>query len=669
MKNRIKYLLFVLPVILLIVCFLIKIPKYNNDPDYAYLLNSLNNAYLKTTGHTDHPGTTIQVAGAIVLRITHFFDFSTSNDLQTEVLTNPDFYISVLNRFFLFLNVLAYLIIGLLIYKLTKNIWLSILIQFTPFYTGIIIEFFATKVTPEQFITISSLLMIFQIIKYNYNPKDNIRNVIVFSLISGFGIATKVTFLPLVVIPIIIIPSNRSKIYYFIGTILSTFIFTIPIISKYHDTYHWLLNILTHKGIYGHGENGIIDSSIYLDNIIKLAKSEPILYIFISISIIVIIVNFIFITTNKKFKYNISLKILIAITIADILNILIVAKHISSHYLLPSICLIGGNIFFIIICIENIYNEFKISINKYIKFVVVLIIVSCSFFIIPKIYNVYISYKKTSISFLTCKYLVENNYKKYNKIYFVPYSYNKFSALLFGNAFSNQKSISKIRKIYGDIYIYNQLENKFCIWNDSINIYNLNNNTILIGNPLDENIRNNIESHNINLTTIYEGYTDAIYRLNFKNNILDSFKLFCNSEKLTKDGFYFNSNIENYNLKNGSTQSIDKAHSGKYSCKLNPSNPYGMTFEIYNIHKGDNFNIKVWRYSTNNKGGIVASARNPKNFYMAGANVLEKDNNGWELVELKFTIPNYIKNNTLGIFLWNDSNSDVYFDDLTIIRN
>src|SRR5437016_12461503 len=37
------------------------------DPEYVYLLNSLNLLNIQPPSHTDHPGTTLQIFGAIVI--------------------------------------------------------------------------------------------------------------------------------------------------------------------------------------------------------------------------------------------------------------------------------------------------------------------------------------------------------------------------------------------------------------------------------------------------------------------------------------------------------------------------------------------------------------------------------------------------------------------------
>ncbi len=54
----------------------------NYDPDYTYMLDALNLARMKNIGHIDHPGTTVQAAGAIVLKSVHFLNFFSKHDLK-----------------------------------------------------------------------------------------------------------------------------------------------------------------------------------------------------------------------------------------------------------------------------------------------------------------------------------------------------------------------------------------------------------------------------------------------------------------------------------------------------------------------------------------------------------------------------------------------------------
>ena len=82
----------------------------NMDPDYTYLINSLNFAEGLPIGHRDHPGTTLQVAGAWILKSFHFFrDVS---PLAEDVLKNPEVYLGFMNRIFLGLTIFLMFLAG-----------------------------------------------------------------------------------------------------------------------------------------------------------------------------------------------------------------------------------------------------------------------------------------------------------------------------------------------------------------------------------------------------------------------------------------------------------------------------------------------------------------------------------------------------------------------------
>ena len=75
----------------------------NMDPEYTYLINSLNFAEGLPIGHVDHPGTTLQVSGAWILKSFHFF--RDASLLAEDVLKNPEVYLGLMNRIFLGLTI------------------------------------------------------------------------------------------------------------------------------------------------------------------------------------------------------------------------------------------------------------------------------------------------------------------------------------------------------------------------------------------------------------------------------------------------------------------------------------------------------------------------------------------------------------------------------------
>ena len=67
----------------------------NLDPTYAYLMNSLNIANLHRPRHTDHPGTSVQIAGGLIIRTLNLRSDETAT--AKNVITSPERYVQVIN--------------------------------------------------------------------------------------------------------------------------------------------------------------------------------------------------------------------------------------------------------------------------------------------------------------------------------------------------------------------------------------------------------------------------------------------------------------------------------------------------------------------------------------------------------------------------------------------
>ena len=93
--EKIKWLLLlIIPCVLLIEYTSVKQPYFFDkryDPSYAYLLNGLNlSLTYGNVGHTDHPGTTVQVMAAFIIKATYQFR-DKSIPMAEDVLRNPEF--------------------------------------------------------------------------------------------------------------------------------------------------------------------------------------------------------------------------------------------------------------------------------------------------------------------------------------------------------------------------------------------------------------------------------------------------------------------------------------------------------------------------------------------------------------------------------------------------
>lgn len=461
------------------------------DNDYLYLVSSLAMADSKPVLFTDHPGTPLQMLGAATMKITQAFTSDGRESLAYSVLKNPEFYLKAINIVLVSLNVLILFFIGLVTFNSTKNIGLSLLLQFSPFFSNITLGWGLNNVSCEPLLLFISLLYVLILVKLlfsEYIEKSALRYMLVLAFVSGLGIATKMTFAPLLIIPLIVLPKLRNKIGFILVTALSTILWTWPVHSQYERIVNFFYSILTRKSWYGHGDAGI-DVSPMLHNILTMFKEflcDPLFILFFITFIIIIIIMFIRSSSAKKDGNDISFKILIAVIVSSLLSLLIVIKQSAERYALPASCLIGFVIFLQLIFLQRHGYLSRFSAQKITFFIVIFLIFSG----IWRIYALKYSYQELMLiknDSLTYYAEAENEYKSYLKIFInqqpksiapsvmaglsygnnmVSHKYYHISEISEGG-FSKGLYSETLQKIYGETYFYNQCSGEFYTWTKS----------------------------------------------------------------------------------------------------------------------------------------------------------------------------------------------------------
>ena len=139
----------------------------------------------------------------------------------------------------------------------------------------------------------------------------------------------------------------------------------------------------------------------------------------------------------------------------------------------------------------------------------------------------------------------------------------------------------------------------------------------------------------------------------------------CSMENLTPDNYAFLPDKGDYHLQGGQFLSHTNVHSGKNSLKLDKDNQFGGQTEL-TVKPGDMIKAIAWRKSSSDKAVMVLSAKEPKEFYAAGEKIIDSLDNGWEKIECTATVPDEYKHDTVFFYFYNPSDTDVYFDDLSI---
>ena len=473
-----KYYLFflILPLLLVVTAVYLNHARgpywlgLNLDPDYVYLLNAANMANLDKVSHIDHPGTPVQVLGAVTLRILHFFNFSPDIDLKTDVLKRPEYYLKAVNAVMVAMNVFMLLLLGVVTYQLTRNTWLSLWLQAAPFFSRTIPVFGLTRVSPEPLLLFSGLLFVLLLVKFMHafssgedKDKRKTRLIFFFALAAGLGAATKVTFLPLVIIPFLIFPGFKNKLVYFFSAIAGFILFTLPIIGMYHKFFNWIYNLLVHKKSYGMGETGVISLQQYVTNIKKLLTGELFFSSVLIAALVTAAVVLIIPGLRKASRRNIKLKLLTAVILSQLLGVLMVGKHPARHYLMPVLCLSGITVFLIFSLLKDLLNQLKAKENFHIfklkvsyLFLSFMVFTAGAFFLVNPVNQIKntASYKTWIKNKSLAVYRqAETAYKDYAKIYCYGSSSPAY-ALKFGDDYAGNNYTEALAQIYKDAHFY-----------------------------------------------------------------------------------------------------------------------------------------------------------------------------------------------------------------------
>jgi hypothetical protein len=272
---------------------------------------------------------------------------------------------------------------------------------------------------------------------------------------------------------------------------------------------------------------------------------------------------------------------------------------------------------------------------------------------------------------------VEKNFGNYTQINYYIYSINKFTGLKFGNDFAKGKMYPHLKKMFPRTYFYELSSNTYLNWNLKTSlqeIVEINGNKLLLMNaPADTSKIIEMDKLGFPLKMVYRGEAQNIYILDTIKYIQPANKkikrvvstINFNVEVFSADGkLFLGTGMESFGQVNAI--STDQARSGRYSIKLEKSNPFAVDYSLQNTKTGEHYQIDVWRKSSSASGYLVVAADDVQNYYEAQNEAIKFDEHGWELLRINLYINPEIAGKNLKIYLYNPQKQIAYFDDLSI---
>lgn len=671
----IKCVIIILPLVFLWSGFSFERNNFPNDPEYIYLMNELCICDGQSVGHIDNPGTTLMQIGAGTIAAKHLISNPDNDTMVEQVLKNPDVYIEATRKVIVILNALLLVFLGWIVFRKTGSAWVALLIQISTFLSVYILDTIWGKLSPEPLLFfMTGLYVSLVFLFYHDENKKHWKYVILFALITGAGLATKATFLPLFILPLFILPSIKRKLFYLLGIVPAFVLFTIPAIPEYDRMFFWFRDMIGHSGIYGSGEEGMIDTKTYFPNILRILSFFPGFTVILVTGISTL--SAVFFSGKRRIVAE-ELKILAGLLVTSVVGILLVAKHYGgNHYLIPVLLLSGLTLFILVKIAEELF-DFK-AIKTYL--VPVMVSVFAVFIIWNHPGQMIISnkqYKEASVEIDSANLWVSQNYGQYTHVNFYIYSINKFTGLKFGNDFAKGKLLSHLKRMFPKTYFYELSSNSYYNWNLKTSLSDIvetNGNKILLMNgPADSMQVAEMEKLGFPLVNVYKGKAQNIFILDTlkytppaedKNQQIDSTICF-NAETYSADGkFFTGSNAEIFGPVNA--LSTEEYRSVSHSIKLDDSNPFALDFSLKNVKPGEIYQVEVWRKSDTSRGFLVLTTEDPNILYMAQKDAVIFDEKGWELLRIKIEIDGKLDGKNLKLYLWNPEKKIAYFDDLCI---
>lgn len=673
-------LLIIIPLIFLLIGFSFERTKYGTDPESAYLFNGLNIAMCEQVGLYDHPGIPVHIFNAAVISVTHFLRF-TKTDLQTDVLLHSEYYIEVLRKTFIALNSLLLIILGFVTLSILKNVWLALVLQLAPFLSATLIEELSTKISAEQLLFSSSILLIMLILKYYASlNKDNKWFSIAFGLIGGFGLATKFTFLPVLVIPFIILKGNWNKVLYLFMIIPSFILFTLPTAHDYKLMFKWFFAIASHTGIYGQGTKGLIDPAEYMQSLIKISSGNKTMLFALLASFVIIIVFAFRQRIKKEYKINIEVQYIFALFLSLAGSIMMVAKHYhSNHYLFPALGITGLVFVFIYLWYVRIWGKKYSGILRFSPQALVIVFLFLALFNKPYLSLAYQGYRLSNKSTNETITRIEKDYPGFVKTYFYPGSFSQYAQLRWGNVYAKQFHTEKLMELFPEGLFYDIRDNTFRFWETTIPaaefLKKYGSRILLIGGPLNENDIKLVNDGGLKLNKLFESRLQVVFEVDTAKSALfhnvfhagnearvlkiDFETLSADKQWIIADGVRFSKSVSILS---------EKARSGKYSVSMPEKDSYAMDHELKNVMPGELYEASIWRYGGDKDAVLVASGADSDFFYAKSNSTGEKDAKGWSRISLSFRIPVGLKGNKIKLYLWNHGSKPVWFDDFELIQ-
>lgn len=302
------------------------------DPSYFYLLDSLNLLNGNPPGHIYHPGITVHTFGALLIKLR----LLVVGGVVGDVLTDPEIYLRWLSNGYIALNAISLALVGVVARRVFGNLLPALVCQLAPFMSTIVVKH-AFLPKPEAMlvaVTLALIALALAAFQDGLAPRSRDRLAICFGLLGGFVGATKLTAVPVMVLPLFVLRGWRPFMIYAAISALAFAVFFVPAHGKEMAFIEYLGRVATTTGPHGSGAKGMILADVYFSSIGQILK-RPSLKVSLILSLLTLLICFIGRHRGARVALG-EVWMLIGVNAAQLAQAMMVAKQPTAFYMIPS---------------------------------------------------------------------------------------------------------------------------------------------------------------------------------------------------------------------------------------------------------------------------------------------------------------------------------------------
>ena len=257
----------------------------STDPTYPYILNSLLVAEGRPPAQATHPGTPLQVLGAVVLRVAHGLSDSPL-DLQRHVLTDPEYFTDAFRATLVALITVGTIAQGLAALHLTGSVLCAMAAQAAPLASVWGVRSSILVMAEPLILALGFAASATVLRSLRRGPDATRAEAALLGALIGIAVATKVMYVSLALLPLVWLRRARTWLVALAALAASFALGVAPIWRKLPALVVWLFGAVSHTGPWGAGPSGFITVASLPRGLLAIVVGDPLIHAAIALVVV-----------------------------------------------------------------------------------------------------------------------------------------------------------------------------------------------------------------------------------------------------------------------------------------------------------------------------------------------------------------------------------------------